>query len=84
MSVTVQELKQFHRFAENRVQNGSTKLTLEEMLKEFRAYQKETKELQAELQESIEQAKRGEAEPLDIDEIKSEIREQLAQEGIAD
>ena len=84
MSVTEQELEQFRRFVVKRLQNGSSKLTLEETLKEFRSYQNEAKELHAELQESIEQANRGEAGPLDVDEIKSEIRNQLAQEGIAD
>ena len=84
MSVTKQELEQFNRFVSKRLQNGSSKSTLEETLKEFRAYQNEVKELNTELQESIEQANRGEARPLDVDEIKSEIRDQLAQEGIAD
>ena len=73
MPVTEQELEQFHRFVAKRLQNGSSKLTLEETLKEFRSYQNEAKELHAELQESIEQANRGESGPLDVDAIKSEV-----------
>lgn len=84
MPVTEQELEQFHRYVEKRLQNGAAKLTLEDTLKEFRAYQDEVSHLKSELQESIEQANRGEAEPLDVDELKSEIRDSLAREGITD
>ena len=84
MPVTQQELDKFHRFVSKRLENGVADFSLERWLVEFRAYQEEVVSLNAELQESIEQVRRGEAGPLDVEQLKAEIREVLAEEGVTD
>jgi Arc/MetJ-type ribon-helix-helix transcriptional regulator len=49
-----------------------------------KAYQDEVTRFRAELQESIEQADRGESRPLDPEALKREIRKELAEEGISE
>ena len=74
MPVTQQELDKFHRFVSKRLKNGVRELSLERWLAEFRAYQEEVASLNAELQESIEQVRRGEAGPLDVEQFIQELR----------
>lgn len=49
-----------------------------------KAYEDERIRFQRELQESIEQAERGESKPMDPAALKREIRQELAEEGIAE
>ena len=84
MSVTQRELDRFHQFVSQHLQNGATNLSLEEILGQFRAYQDDVARLHRELQQSIEEGRRGEARPLDVDELMAEVREELAEEGITD
>ena len=83
MSVDLQtDLEAFHRFVGIRIERGERCLSLEQAVAEFRVYQTQLEQLRAELQESIDQADRGLARPLDVDEIKKIVRERLAQQGI--
>jgi|GEM_PF-3060559 len=84
MKLTQQELDRFHRFVSKRLENGYANLSLEESLREFRAYQEEVASFRAVLQESIDEARRGEYGPLDPEQLKAEIREKLARQGITD
>lgn len=84
MPATKAELDKFHRFVSKRLHNGVAAMSLEESLAEFRAYQQEAASFRAELQASIEEGERGEAQPLDVDQFVAEMRERLAQKGITD
>jgi hypothetical protein len=76
------EIESFHRFLGEAIQNGARHLTIDESVAEFRAYQEELRRFNKPLQESVEQARRGEARPLDVDTLKDEIRRELADEGL--
>jgi hypothetical protein len=84
MALTQQEVDQFHRYVSKRLGNGFAGHSLEESLAEFRAYQEELASFRAVLQESIEEARRGEYGPLDVEQMMAEIRAELAKEGITD
>jgi hypothetical protein len=66
------------------LENGFAELSLEETVREFRAYQDEVVRFRAVLQESIEEVRRGEIGPLDPERMMAEIRAELAKEGITD
>lgn len=78
------EIESFHRFLSEAIQNGGGHLTIDESVAEFRAWQEELQRFNKPLQESLEQARRGEARPLDVDSLKDEIRSELADEGVSD
>ncbi len=65
-------------------ENGSSFATLDEAIGAFRRYQHELADARTKVQVGIEQADRGECEPLDIDAAVSDVRERLASEGITD
>lgn len=84
MPLSRQELDRFHDFVSKRLDNGFAALSLEDTLREFRAYQNEADRFKAELQESIDQARRGDVAPLDVEEFMADLRQRLAKEGITD
>ncbi len=78
------EVEAFHQFLGQKLQNGGCRWSLDESVAEFRAFQSELARFNDSLRESIEQSRRGEAVPLDVEQLKTEIFEELAQEGITD
>jgi hypothetical protein len=71
----------FNLFLDERFVGGSGDATLEDALAEFRAYQSDLERLKQKLKPSIEQANRGEAQPLDLDAVLQRVRERTAQQG---
>ena len=78
------EVEAFHQFLGKAIRNGGREMTIEESVAEFRAYQDELARFNAGLQKSLQQAQDGDAEPLDAEALKDEVRRELADEGIAD
>ena len=77
------EVDSFQDFL-SRHQNGGTFASLDEAVGEFRRYQQELADARNKVQVGIEQSKRGECRPLDIDEVVSDVRDRLASDGITD
>ncbi len=82
MATDSTELERFRRFVDKKLAGGRQDFSLAETVAEFEAYEAEVACLGEAMQESIDQANRGEAKPLDSDALKKEIRDELAEEGI--
>ncbi|REJ87498.1 MAG: hypothetical protein DWQ34_24805 [Planctomycetota bacterium] len=78
------EVEVFHRFLGEAIRDGGREMTVEESVAEFRAYQKELARFHEGLETSLDQARRGEAKPLDAEALKNEIRRELRDEGVTD
>ncbi|REJ80636.1 MAG: hypothetical protein DWQ34_13320 [Planctomycetota bacterium] len=59
-------------------------MTIDENVAECRAYREERARFNERLQASLEQARRGEIEPMDAESLKDEIRKELTEEGLTD
>ena len=81
---TVTELEAFHKFLGERLKNGRCKLSVEQSVEAFRAYQRELQTLRQDLAPALEESARGNSAPLDIEQLKAEVREALAEKGITD
>ena len=77
------EVGSFQDFLSKR-QDGSNFESLDEAVRDFRRYQRELADARNKVQVGIEQSKRGECRPLDIDEVVSDVRDRLASDGITD
>ena len=82
MATDNSELESFQDFL-SRKQNGRSFTGLDEAVREFRSYQQELKKARNEVK-GIDQAERGECQPLDIDEVVSEFPTRLNSQGITD
>lgn len=65
MSTDTTDIQDFHSFLNEECSQGPPRLTPEEAVAKFRALQR----LKAELAVSLEEARRGEAKPLDVEEV---------------
>ena len=83
MATDANELLAFQSFLAAELENGSC-VSLDQVVARFRAYQDESARFRQRLQTSIDQAQRGEAEELDYEVLKTEILDELAEEGIAE
>ena len=79
MATDLTELERLHRWVGEQLENGGREMCLDESLAGFRAYQDEAERFNKMLQQSIEEAKRGEAKPLDVGALKARVRERLAE-----
>lgn len=84
MATDSTDLVRFRRFVDEQLAGEAHEVSLAEAIARFEAYEAEKARFGETLQESIEQARRGEAAPLDCDALKNEIRAELADEGIND
>ena len=78
------ELESFRRFLTEQLQGGNAKLSPEESVKAFRAYQDDLQRLRQDIQPALERSLQGESEPLDIEDVKARGRKRLAEKGITD
>jgi len=78
MSTNSTELERFRQFIEQKLGNGGREVSVLEAISEFAAYEVEVSRLRAELQESITEADRGQAGPLDVPTLMQEIHDELA------
>jgi hypothetical protein len=76
------ELEEFHRFIGRHLQNGGTKLSVNESVTEFRAYQEELERCREAIRPALEASLRGESEPLNMQEIIDRVTERLRKEGV--
>ena len=84
MSTQENDLQAFHAFVSRQLQNGGKNLTPQQSVDEFRAYQAEAERFIKETQESVDQADRGDAKPIDSEKLMDEVCKELAEEGITD
>jgi hypothetical protein len=63
----------FNAFIDRRMTKVRSSLSLEDALTEFRAYQQELAQAQANVQEAKASSERGESEVLDIEQLIAEI-----------
>ncbi len=78
MTTNPTELERFRQFIDRKLSNGGRETSLADAAAEFAAYEAEVSRLRAELQQSIAEAQRGEARPLDVAALIQEIRDELA------
>jgi hypothetical protein len=82
--MSTNEMQSFYEFLGRRLEKGAEKLTPEQSVHEFRAYQEELRRLRAKIATSHEQYVRGEARELDVDALMERVRAKFTQEGITD
>ena len=71
------ELEAFQAFLNRQLADGDPGLTPEESVEAFRAYQRDLERLREEIGPALERSRRGESEPLDMDDIKARGRKRL-------
>ena len=75
------EIHAFYDFLGRRIEKASSPLSPEESVQEFRLYQEELNRFIEETQPAIEQSKRGESRPLDVDALMQRVQNRLATES---
>lgn len=78
------ELEDFQRFLAEQLESGKTGLSLDECLAEFRARQAELAQLKQAIRPAIERFHRGEGREIDFEQLKQDVTDRLAREGIRD
>ena len=81
---TVTELEAFHKFLGEQLKNGPCKLSVEQSVEVFRAYQQELERCRAEVEPALQRSLRGESKPFDAERLKARVTQELAEEGITD
>ncbi len=81
---TQQDLRAIHTWLGAQLNNGASRMTLEESIPEFRANQDELERCRAEIRLSLDELERGEVEPLDIDDVIRRVTTRLQARGITD
>lgn len=74
---TRQDLREFHAWLGGQLSNGGGRMTLEESIAEFRAYQQELERCRAEIRLSLDELERGEVERFDVEDIVQAMDEEL-------
>jgi hypothetical protein len=75
------EFDAFTAFVDMRYGRDRDNTSLEDVLADFRAYERDLARLKAHLQPSIEQAERGEVRELDLESLMQSVRERIEREG---
>jgi hypothetical protein len=84
ISSPMTEAELLHFYLGRRLETGARKEPLEKLLVDFGKYRRELEQFRATLREAEAQCDRGEARPLDLDDIIRRGRERMAAEGITD
>ena len=79
---TLTELELFHRFVGKELAAGNKRLSVQESLERFEAYQRDIVKLKEELQPALEAAARGEGRSIDWDEFFRRNERRLREMGI--
>lgn len=80
---TQHDLREFHTWLGGQLNNGGGRLTIEESITEFRAYQEELERCRAEIRIGLEESLRGESEAFDVDDIMRGVDEELQRRNIS-
>ena len=83
-STTLTEVELLHGFLGVRLTNGGRNEPVDKVLADFKEYRRQLDELRASLREAEAQCDRGEAKPLDVEDVIRRGRERLAAKGITD
>jgi hypothetical protein len=81
---TLTDLELFHRFVGKELAAGDRRMSVQECLVRYEAYQRDLAKLEEALRPAIEEFERGKGGPIDWDELKTRVRLRLAQQGIVD
>lgn len=77
------EIELLHFYLGMRIERGDKSLTIDQAMRDYSEYRRELDEFRAELRQAEESSERGLAEPVDREQLKREIREELAAKGLA-
>ncbi len=83
-STSLTEAELLYQYLGRRLENGSRKEPIPQLLADFAEYRRELDELRATLREAVAQSERGETGPIDLDDVIRRGRERLAAKGITD
>ena len=78
------DFRDFQRFLGDKLDGSDSALSLEQALREFRAYQRDLQQFKNDTRQALEESARGESSPLDIDDVLERGKQRLAQKGISD
>ena len=78
------DFQDFQRFLGDKLDGGDSVISLEQALREFRAYQRDLQQFKNDTRQALEESARGESSPLDIDDVLERGKQRLAQKGISD
>ena len=78
------DFQDFQRFIGDKLDVGNSPTSLEEALREFRAYQRDLQRFKEDTRQSLEESARGESSPLEIDDVLKRGKQRLAQKGISE
>ena len=78
------ELEAFYQYLGDKLENGASKMTVEESVQAFCEFQRELEQLREEVRPALERSLHGESTPFDAEEIKARVTQELAEEGITD
>ena len=78
------DFQAFERFIGDKLEPGNSLISLEQVLGEFRAYQRDLERFKDDTRKSMEESARGESSPLDIDDVVERGERRLAEKGITE
>ena len=84
MQTELTEVELFHRFVGGQIENGGRNLSLDEILKAFRAYEGDLERCREAIRPALQRSLRGESQPFDVEEMKTRVTNRLAEKGISD
>ena len=79
-----EELKDFNRYIAEVLNGKADSMTMEQMLLDYREYQRQLSEVRAKLREAEESSAKGLSKPFDLDDFIERGRKRLANLGITD
>ena len=78
------DFQDFQRFLGDKLDVGDSAISLEQALREFRAYQRDLQQFKNDTRQALEESACGESSPLDISDLLERGKQRLAQKGISD
>ncbi len=78
------DLELFHQFLTEQLESGLGGLSPEQSVDAFRAHQRDVERFREDIRPALERSRRGESQPLDIEDIKARGKIRLAEKGISD
>lgn len=72
------EIHAFYDFLSRRIKKANAPLSPEASVQEFRLYQEELNRFIEETNPAVEQSKRGESRPLDVDALMQRVQDRMA------
>jgi hypothetical protein len=83
-STSLTEAELLYQYLGRRLENGSRKEPIPQLLADYAEYRRELDEFRATLREAVAQSERGESGPLDLEALFARVDKKLADEGISE